>query len=165
MYHVTEKNENDNVECEIVPCSLTEHGKFTDKAMIVLFNPGSTSSYIKRSVLPAQGCDTYVTPRGTQGETTLGGETMRNLSVRAQKITLPEFSRSLQVDQHAFWWVLDNEDVRHHNAIIGRDLLRELKLGTMKMEGQVLLMKKRGETPTFYIETTRITRTTHTPWK
>ncbi|KAI2511766.1 transposition [Fragilaria crotonensis] len=122
--------------------------------MIVLFNPGRTSSsYIKRSVLPVGA--TPALHDVERKATTLGGETMSNLSVRAQNITLPEFSKSIRVDHHVFW-VHDNENVRY-DAIIGRDLLRELKLdicysdGTMKMEGRVLLMKRRGETPTFYI--------------
>jgi hypothetical protein len=160
MYYLTEKtkNENDDVECETVSCSLMQieniQGKLNTKTMIVLFNPGRTSSsYIKRSVLPVGA--TPALHDVERKATTLGGETMSNLSVRAQNITLPEFSKSLRVDHHVFW-VHDNENVRY-DAIIGRDLLRELKLdicysdGTMKMEGRVLLMKRRGETPTFYI--------------
>lgn len=103
MYYVTAETKNENkydIECETVPCSLmkieTLQGKLTTKTMIVLFDPGSTSSYIKRSALPVGATPTLHNVE--RKATTLGGETMSNLSVRAERITLPEFSRLLQVD-------------------------------------------------------------------
>jgi hypothetical protein len=62
----------------------------------------------------------------------------------------------LKVDQHEFW-IHDNENVRY-KSIIGGDLLQELKLdicyldGTMKMEGRIIVLKKRGEMTMFYID-------------
>ena len=158
MYFVTKNENTDKTECDSVPCSLmqikTLQEKFTTKTMIVLFDPGSTCYNMKQSVLP-----NGATPTLHQAErkaTTLGVETMSSLSVKAQNITLPEFPRSLKVDKHEFW-IHDNENVCY-DAIIGRDLLQELKLdvcysnGTMKMEGRVVLMKQKDKTPTFYID-------------
>ena len=45
-----------------------------------------------------------------------------------------------------------------YDAIIGQDLLQELKMdifysdNTMNMEGRRVLMKKKGERPSFYID-------------
>ncbi len=69
MYYVTERTKNENkydIENETVPCSLMQieniQGKLTTKTMIVLFDPGSTSSYIKQSVLPVGATPTLHSP-------------------------------------------------------------------------------------------------------
>jgi hypothetical protein len=160
MYFVTNNERTDKPECDTVPCSLmqteTLQGKPTTRKMIVLFDPGSTRSYIRQSVLPKRVTPTLV-HHAEWKATTLGGERMSSLSLKAQNKMLPVFSRSLKVDQHEFW-IHDNDNVRF-NAIIGRYyLVQELKLGlcylygTMKMEGRVVIMKKRGKTPTFYFD-------------
>ena len=72
-----------------------------------------------------------------------------------EDITYPEFTRSLRLEEHEFWLHI-NSKVRY-DAIIGRDILAALKLdicysdGTMRMEGRKILMKKRGEIPTFLL--------------
>jgi hypothetical protein len=68
----------------------------------------------------------------------------------------PEFISSLTVERHKFW-IHDNHNVQY-DAIIGRNLLQQLKLdicysdGTMKMEGRNVLMKSKRERPVFYID-------------
>ena len=122
--------------------------------MFVLLDPGSTKSYIKESKIPVGA--TPRLHRDAQEATTLSGAAVSNRSVILQELCFPEFTRSLRVQSHEFW-VHGNYNVRY-DAIIGRDLLTQLKIdicysdGTMKMEGRVILMKKRGERPTFYIQ-------------
>ena len=124
------------------------------KPLIILFDPGSTSSYIKQGALPSGATPTV--HRSVQSATTIGGSTQCNRSVEIQGLMWPEFTRSLKVERQRFW-VHSNENVRY-DAIIGRDLLQQLKLdicysdGTMKMEGRVVLMKAKGQKPTFYID-------------
>lgn len=99
---------------------------------------------------------TPIVHRSEQQATTISGATKCNRSVVIEGMVWPEFTRSLKVERHQFW-VHDNDKVRY-DAIIGRDLLQQLKLdicysdGTMKMEGRNVLMKKRGQVPVFYID-------------
>ena len=94
------------------------------KPLIALFDPGSTSSYIKQGALPPGA--TPVIHRSVQSATTIGGSTQCNRSVEVQGLIWPEFTRSLKVERQRFW-VHSNENVRY-DAIIGRDLLQQLKL-------------------------------------
>jgi hypothetical protein len=152
-----EKEENER-NSEYVPCTVMQvqyvQGKEMEKPMMILFDPGSTRSYVKQQILPAG-----VTPRLHREEllaTTLSGESRTNRSVEIRNIIFPEFTRSLRMEKCEMW-VFDNNSVRY-DAIIGRDLLQELKIdicysdNTMKMEGRRVLMKKKGERPSFYID-------------
>ena len=59
-------------------------------------------------------------------------------------LTVPEFTRSLKVERHQIW--LHNNENVCYDAIVGRDLLQQLKVdicyldGTMRMEGWVVLI-------------------------
>lgn len=158
MFYESELNKNEEKMEATVPCTIMhvkaiqEHE--TSKMMFVLLDPGSTKSYIKENKLPAGA--TPRVHRQAQEATTLSGAAVSNRSVLLQELCFPEFTKSLRVRSHEFW-IHGNHNVRY-DAIIGRDLLTELKIdicysdGTMKMEGRVILMKKRGEQPTFYIQ-------------
>ena len=153
-----EINNDDEEQGEYVPCTVMQtqyvQGKEMEKPMVILFDPGSTRSYIRQQILPAGA-----TPKVHREElfaTTLSGESKTNRSVELQNVIFPEFTRSLRLEKCEMW-VFDNPNVRY-DAIIGRDLLQELKMdicysdNTMKMEGRRVLMKKKGERPSFYID-------------
>jgi hypothetical protein len=153
-----EINNEDNEEGEYVPCTIMQaqymQGKEMEKSMVILFDPGSTRSYIRQQILPAGA-----TPRVHCEEllaTTLSGESKTNCSVELRNVIFPEFTRSLRLEKCEMW-VFDSTHVRY-DAIIGRDLLQELKMdicysdNKMKMEGRRVLMKKKGEKPSFYID-------------
>ena len=153
-----EKEERDEQDGEYVPCTVMQvqyvQGKEMEKPMMILFDPGSTRSYVKQQILPAGA-----TPRLHREEllaTTLSGESRTNRSVELRNIIFPEFTRSLRLEKCEMW-VFDSASVRY-DAIIGRDLLQELKMdicysdNTMKMEGRRVLMKMKGERPSFYID-------------
>ena len=141
MFYESKSDENEEVSGTTVPCTIMqvkaiqEHE--TSKMMFVLLDPGSTKSYIKESKLPLGA--TPRIHRNAQEATTLSGAAVSNRSDLLQELCFPEFTRSLQVRSHEFW-VHGNHNVRY-DAIIGRDLLTELKIdicysdGTMKMEG------------------------------
>ena len=143
-----EINNDDEEQGEYVPCTVMQtqyvQGKEMEKPMVILFDPGSTRSYIRQQILPAGA-----TPKVHREElfaTTLSGESKTNRSVELQNVIFPEFTRSLRLEKCEMW-VFDNPNVRY-DAIIGRDLLQELKMdicysdNTMKMEGRRVLMKK-----------------------
>jgi hypothetical protein len=143
---------------DTVPCTIMQVRMIQDhemrKPLLILFDPGSTKSYIKQSVLPPGA--TPRLHRELQTAITLSGESKMNRSVILEDIILPEFTKSLRMNRSEMW-VFNNPEVKY-DAIIGRDLLHEMKIdicysdGTMKMEGRVVLMKKRGERPMFYVD-------------
>jgi hypothetical protein len=67
---------------QLYEITVTIQGNLTTKTMIVLFDPGSTSSYIKWSVLLPKGT-TPTLHHAERKATTLGGETMSSLSVKS----------------------------------------------------------------------------------
>ena len=140
------QNDKINIENEeqgeYVPCTVMQtqyvQGKEMEKPMVILFDPGSTRSYIRKQILP-EG----TTPSIHREEllaTTLSVESKTNRSVQLQNVIFPEFTRSLRLEKCELW-VFDSTNVQY-DAIIGRDLLQELKMdicysdNTMKMEGR-----------------------------
>jgi hypothetical protein len=134
--------------------STVRTGKRNGKTHDNLIRPGKKWSYVKQQILPAGA--TLRLHREELLATTLSGESRINRSVEIRNIIFPEFTRSLRMEKCEMW-VFDNNSVRY-DAIIGRDLLQELKIdicysdNTMKMEGRRVLMKKKGERPSFYID-------------
>jgi hypothetical protein len=78
-----EINDDDEEQGEYVPCTVMQtqyvQGKEMQRPMVILFDPGSTRSYIRQQILPAGA-----TPRVHREEllaTTLSGESKTNRSV------------------------------------------------------------------------------------
>ena len=85
-----EKEENER-NSEYVPCTVMQvqyvQGREMEKPMMILFDPGSTRSYVKQQILPAGA-----TPRLHREEllaTTLSGESRTNRSVEPVSYTHP----------------------------------------------------------------------------
>ena len=153
-----ERNTNNNkTKIENVPCTILQvqyiQEKSITKPLLILFDPGSTRSYINRKSLPAEAKPQI--HREMLAATTLSGESTTNESVVLRNIIFPEFTRSLKMET-CVMWVFDNPNVRY-DAIVGRDLLQELKIDIcysdfmMKMEGRRVLMKRSDEKPSFYV--------------
>ena len=92
---------------------------------------------------------TQVVHRSLQKVITLGGATTCNRSVEVLALTVPEFTRSLKVERHQIW--LHNNENVCYDAIVGRDLLQQLKVnicypdGTMRMEARIVQIKARDK--------------------
>jgi hypothetical protein len=94
VYAVAE-NQNIDESVDFIPMSFAlatkVQGTSFNRPLLVLFDPGSTSTWLKASTLP----------RGIQGETkdsitgqTLAGNFTSNQVVRVQDLSFPEFDRS-----------------------------------------------------------------------
>jgi hypothetical protein len=104
-----EKEENEQ-DSEYVPCMVMQvqyvQGKEMEKpSMMILFDPGSTRSYVKQQILPA-GAMLRLHLEELLA-TTLSGESRTNRSMELRNIIFPEFTRSLRLEKCEMW-VLDS---------------------------------------------------------
>ena len=93
------------------------------KPMIVLFDSGSSHTWIKSTAIP-KGCTPRIVDGASQSRT-LSGTLSSNREVTLNRVVFPEFFQSHYVDTipaRVF-----NTDCRY-DAIIGRDVLRDMGL-------------------------------------
>lgn len=85
--------------------------------LIALFDPGSDSSHIQRRVLPSR-CQTSQVSRNVLGVNGTGKITEE---IALEDMLLPEFSRTLRINDRFFCYVMDNTS--SFDVILGRDFL------------------------------------------
>ena len=112
------------------------------KPLICLFDTGSTSTWIKKSVLPEGVVGKVVS--SVQG-LTMAGTFKSSLMTTLTDVAFPEFYRSRVLDQ-VNARIMGTEECRY-DIIIGRDVLRHMGLGydfevnTMSWGEQTIMMK------------------------
>ena len=113
------------------------------QAYAVLFDTGSTHTYINRAKLPA-GVVPLQLPQ-TEYPSTAAGPFRVSSCVNLTSLTFPEFSKSLRVD-HLQARIFDAPDSQY-DVILGRDFMNQVGLDcchsdhTMRWHDRVVPMK------------------------
>ncbi len=125
MFYVKSKERENKAPSlkETEPCTImqvtTVQERQVEKMWKVLLDSESTHSFVKQSILPV-GTIPTLPPNEQRATITRSSEAMCKSYVTLRGVTLPEFSKSLQVSKHTAW-IHDNENVRY-DAIYCRSL-------------------------------------------
>ena len=118
----------------------------TERFLACLCDTGSTSSWINPRTIPS-GAVTTTVSRITSS--TMMGALTNDQAVSVTNITLPEFSRSTTIERLKFRVAPNSRSTGRYDAILGRDILRQLGLDCQFSEAALQWNDiKRPMTPT-----------------
>jgi hypothetical protein len=135
--------------------SIQKH--VAEHPLIVLFDPGSKSSFINKRAIPDGATPQLTHNAGTTQ--TAAGTFSNTLSVVLRDLVFPEFASSLVVERHGFF-VFDQPEVRY-DVILGRDFLIPTEFDisysakSMTWHGRTVALKPHNDALYFLSECTK----------